>query len=250
MSDDALRDAIERIGKDRAMKSIQRIVDAKSGFFRDAFVALSFNGISGDYAEFGSFGGTTLYLAYEEIKQNSAARKMWAFDSFSGLPETDDPRDEHPAWIAGSMAMSVENFRSALDERGVPRGAYTTVEGHYDETLPKLGVDGAPVDIALAYVDCDMYSSTASVLEFLAPRLKHGMIVAFDDYYCWTPTDVSGERAALDEFLAANPQWNFHRYRDIGWGGASFVVEDARRRPSGPLPQAAGAESSRRPMGH
>ena len=65
------------------------------------------------------------------------------------------------------------------------------------------------------------------MLEFLEPRLKHGMIVAFDDYYCWTPTDVSGERAALHEFLTAHPQWNFYRYKEIHWAGTSFVVERA-----------------------
>ena len=80
-------------------------------------------------------------------------------------------------------------------------------------------------DIALAYVDCDLYSSTVTVLEFLEPRLKHGMIVAFDDYFCWSPTDVSGERAALHEFLTVHPEWNFHRYKDVHWSGVSFVVE-------------------------
>ena len=82
-------------------------------------------------------------------------------------------------------------------------------------------------DIALGYVDCDLYSSTVSVLEFLEPRLKHGMVLAFDDYYCWTDTDVSGERAALDEFAADHPEWNFHRYMAIDWAGVAFVVEDA-----------------------
>jgi hypothetical protein len=76
-----------------------------------------------------------------------------------------------------------------------------------------------------------MYTSTVSVLEFLAPRLKHGMIVAMDDYHCWTPTELSGERAALLEFERAHPQWHFHRYRDIGWAGTSFVVEDASLLP-------------------
>ena len=60
-----------------------------------------------------------------------------------------------------------------------------------------------------------------------APRLKHGMIVAFDDYYCWSSTNVSGERAALGEFLAAHPEWNFHRFKDVHWGAVAFVVEDA-----------------------
>jgi O-methyltransferase len=125
------------------------------------------------------------------------------------------------------MSWSVEDFHAVLATRGVPREAYTTVEGYFAESLPPLGSDGPPRDIALAYVDCDLYSSTVSVLGFLEPRLKHGMFLAFDDYYCWTASDVSGERAALDEFAADHPEWNFHRYMSIDWGGVAFVVEDA-----------------------
>ena len=32
-------------------------------------------------------------------------------------------------------------------------------------------------------------------------------------------------RAALHEFLAAHPQWNFTRYRDVHYAGLAFVVE-------------------------
>jgi hypothetical protein len=42
--------------------------------------------------------------------------------------------------------------------------------------------------VALACVDCD---------------IKHGMIVAFDDYFCWSSTQISGERRAFVEFVAA-----------------------------------------------
>jgi O-methyltransferase len=215
-----------------AQRAIQRTLRSKSGFFECAFVALSFNGISGDYAEFGCYGGTSMWLAWQEIAANPVPRHMWAFDSFSGLPKATDPRDEHPAWIPSTMSMSVDDFHAVLGTRGVPRDAYTTVEGFFAESLPPLGANGPPADIALAYVDCDLYSSTVSVLEFLESRLKHGMIVAFDDYYCWTPTDVSGERAALNEFAADHPEWNFHRYMSIDWAGVAFVVEDATRSAS------------------
>jgi hypothetical protein len=53
------------------------------------------------------------------------------------------------------------------------------------------------------------------------------MIIAFDDYYCWSPTQLSGERAAAHEFLRDHPQWNFYPYKEIHWAGCSFVVENA-----------------------
>ena len=83
-----------------------------------------------------------------------------------------------------------------------------------------------PVNIALAYLDCDLYSSTCEVLKFLLPRLKHGMIVAFDDYFCWSAERPSGERQAMLEYLGDNDRWHLLPYVQFGWHGQSFVVED------------------------
>lgn len=198
-------------------------------FFWDAAVALAVNGISGDYVEFGSWGGNTLRLAHERFTHAGRPRHLWAFDSFQGLPEAADPRDHHPGWYSGGAGQGgVEAFRAMCDDHGVPRSAYTTVVGYYDETLPALG-DGGPTDVALAYLDCNMYSSTVAALDFLSPRLKQGMVLAFDDYWCWSAGDVSGERSAFLEFTAAHPQWHFERFKDVNWGGLSFVVELADR---------------------
>jgi hypothetical protein len=57
------------------------------------------------------------------------------------------------------------------------------------------------------------------------------MILAVDDYYLWSSTEVSGERAALREFEATHPQWHLHRYRDIAYGGVAFVVESTAALP-------------------
>jgi O-methyltransferase len=205
-------------------------------FFWDAFTAIQMNAITGDYVEFGSWGGNTLHKAYEAMKSYEAMRvrmpprHLWAFDSFDVMPPVTDPRDAR--WASNAGANGVEEFHETCARNGVPRDAYTATEGYFDDTLPPLGVDGPPADIALAYIDCNMYSSTVSVFDFLAPRLKHGMIVGFDDYYCWSPDSVSGERAALHEFLASNPQWNFCRFKDIHWCGLAFVVEKASELPS------------------
>jgi O-methyltransferase len=210
-----------------ALKVITKVLTGCEDFFWDAFVALELNGISGDYAEFGCNAGGSFQAAYRAIDSLGVKRHMWAVDSWQALPD-DHPRDAHPAWALGvGGAGGVDNFHAACERNGVAREAYSTVEGYYKDSLPPLGADGDPADIALAYIDCDLYSSTVTVLEFLEPRLKHGMIVAFDDYFCWSPTDVSGERAALHQFLTAHPQWHFERYKSIHWSGLSFVVERA-----------------------
>lgn len=195
-------------------------------FFHHAFKALTFNGISGDYVEFGCHGGMTFGLAYRESRRHQHQCQLWAFDSFAGLPDTDEAEDEHPFWRAGTLATPVEQFHQTCASHGIPRQAYETVVGFYDETLPALGAASAPTDIALAYIDCDLYSSTRTVLAFLLPRLKHGMIIAFDDYFCWSATQPAGERRAMKELFDEHPQWSLLPYVTFGWHGQAFIVED------------------------
>jgi len=195
-------------------------------FFHHAFKALAFNGISGDYAEFGCHGGMTFELAYRESRRQHQHVKLWAFDSFAGLPPTADAADEHPFWRPGTLATPLEQFHQTCADHGIPRTAYATVAGFYADTLPALDPQSAPTDIALAYIDCDLYSSTREVLAFLLPRLKHGMIIAFDDYFCWSATQPAGERRAMREVFDDHPQWSLLPYVTFGWHGQAFVVED------------------------
>lgn len=194
-------------------------------FFFNAFKALRFNGIDGDYAEFGSWGGLTLSLAYRESRRHGHGAKLWAFDSFQGLPAPKDERDTHPEWSAGKLATTLEEFHDLCAAAGIPRDAYTAVPGFYEDTLTPMAPDDPPENIALAYVDCDLYSSTKTVLDYLRPRLKHGMIVAFDDWFCWSASQISGERRAWLELVEADRRWTWVPYMHFGWGGASFVLE-------------------------
>jgi O-methyltransferase len=210
-------------------------------FFFNAFKALRFNGIAGDYAEFGVAGGRTFAMAYREARRVGHEAKLWAFDSFAGLPPPSDPSDEHPEWRPGALATELEEFHALCARNGIPRDAYHVVPGFYEETLSKMPASNEPTDIALAYVDCDLYTSAKTVLGFLEPRLKHGMIVGFDDYFCWSPSQLAGERRALLETLLAHDDWNWMPYMQFGWHGRAFVIEDKNLAPA-PAPALAAHE--------
>jgi len=227
---------------------VDHYLEDRREFFRKAFLTLGFNGISGDYAEFGCYTGTTFGLAWEE--NGKAARHLaflkyregqnrffWALDSFRGLPAPRSAADEHPAWTPGSLAMSLEEFHRVCASKAIPRSAYETVEGYYEDTL--AGVPSSrrlPQDIALAYVDCDLHSSVETVLRFLLSRMKHGMILALDDYFVYSSAQVSGARRACVELFDANPDWRLIPYVQFAWGGMSFIVEGKRILPSGSGP--------------
>lgn len=197
-------------------------------FMRRAFAAQRFNGITGDYAEFGCWGGMTFGLAFEESRRRGMRPTLWAFDSFEGLPPRAGPEDEHPVWQPGTLSTSVDEFRAICTRNGLAPSDYRVVPGYYDATIgPSATFAGPlPADISVAYVDCDLFSSTATVLHFLGSRMKHGMIVAFDDYFCYSPTAAAGERKAMLEFLARDRRFDFLPYVQFGWHGMSFVVED------------------------
>ena len=205
-------------------------------FFYKAFRALSFNQIDGDYVEFGSHGGTTFSLAYHQTVLHRHKAKLWAFDSFQGFPDQRDTEDEHPKWIKGKMSTSLEDFHRICAEAGVPKDSYTVVPGFYSDVLPTLAKEDSPNNIALAYIDCDLYSSTQDVLTFLWPRLKHGMILAFDDYYCWSDTQASGERIAMLEAFGESDEWELVPYLQFGWHGLAFVLQDKALNPTGLKP--------------
>ena len=199
----------------------------RDDFFRRAMRMLEFNGISGDYAEFGSHGGMTLKLAHRYMKLRGVKRHLWAFDSFQGLPEWAGEEDEHPAWVPGDMSTSLPAFITEARANGIAADEMTTVAGFYEDTLDKGSYTGPlPDDLALCYIDCDLHSSTASVLRFLAPRMKHGMVIAFDDYFCHGAKTLAGERAAMLEFLRDDTRFEFLPYHQIGWHGMSFILED------------------------
>jgi hypothetical protein len=213
----------------RLKREFRREHALRKDFLWNAFSALRFNGIPGDYAEFGCCGANTFCMAYKiatksQIHGSVGPIHFWAFDSFQGFPASSANADEHPAWKEGIMSISVDHFHRICRLRGVPKSAYTVVPGFYNETLTKP--EGPwPEKIGLAYIDCDMYSSTKDVLQFLMPRLQHGMIIAFDDYYCYSSSQISGERCAASEMFDKNPTWRLYPFIHFGWHGMSFIVE-------------------------
>jgi O-methyltransferase len=194
-------------------------------FFRHAFHYLRFNAITGDYAEFGSHGAFTFRLAWGASELVGHDCTMWAFDSFEGLPDQSDSRDEHPRWTPGTMSTSLAEFHRLCRQAGIPEDRYSAVAGYYSSTLVDQDAP-RPEQVAFAYVDCDLYSSTREVLTFLETRLRPGGIVAFDDYYCYAPEGPSGERLAAKHHFGGESRWTLVPYIQYGWAGMSFVLEN------------------------
>lgn len=140
--------------------------------FRLAMIAAPEKGL---VLEFGvRFGNTIRQIA------SLAHQQVYGFDSFEGLPEV---------W------------------HHEPKGSYTTrgeipavpanvelIAGWFDDTLPGF-LEKHPGPARLINVDCDIYSSTRTVLDLLAPRIVPGTVIVFDEY-------IGNEHWREDEFKA------------------------------------------------
>ncbi len=119
--------------------------------------------VPGLYCEFGVSGGSSLNYVAERV-----SAVVHGFDWFRGLPE--DWRDGIRAgeWSTGGVLPEV-------------RPNVELHVGLFHETLPEF-LRVHPEPIAFAHVDCDLYSSTKTVLEHISPRIVPGTVLVFDEY--------------------------------------------------------------------
>src|SRR6185437_9331891 len=74
--------------------------------------------------------------------------------------------------------------------------------GYFEDSLPKWLAD-TPGRVAFIHLDCDLYSSTKTILSLLASRLVPGTIILFDEYFNYSNWERH-EFKAFQEFVTAH----------------------------------------------
>lgn len=182
--------ALFKAMSDRALKRTVAIVEQEMpdalilldglAFLRFALAKAPADGAS---CEFGVFSGATI----NHLAEHRPELTFHGFDSFHGLPED---------WT-GYMAFD-------FDRKGAPPEVRANVclhVGLFEDTLPDFAA--AIEQVAFLHVDCDLYSSTATIFRHLGPKLGRGCVIVFDEYFCY-PGFEQHERKAFAEFLAAS----------------------------------------------
>lgn len=171
--------------------------DLKTEIIHDPFALLThaFNAAENDglVMEFGVRHGVSIrHLADQHDGP------IYGFDSFKGLPS---------AW--GGEREGVYSTDGKLPD--VPDNV-TLIEGLFEDTLePFLARQKG--DIKFCNIDCDLYASTRCVLDAIAPRVKPGSVLVFDEYLI-NPTWREDEHQAFQE-AAAGQGWSY-RYVSFG----------------------------------
>ena len=117
---------------------------------------------------------------------------MHGFDSFQGLPEDWKPGEPKGSYSTGGRLPAVAD--------NVQLHA-----GWFEHSLPDFLArhQGA---VSLVHIDCDLYSSTRTVLSLLAGRLTVGSVIVFDDFLGFD----SFEQHEYKAFLEFTQQYGFH----------------------------------------
>jgi len=166
----------------------------------------------GLFLEFGVEKGASANFIAGLIARGGSSAVLHAFDSFEGLPESWDGTFE----TRGKFTVSGK----------IPR-LPSNVEVHkgwFEATLPGFRGAHAGATISLLHIDCDLYSSTRTVLDQIGDLLLPGSIVVFDEYlnyHGWKHHEFK----AWQEFVAAGKVR--YTYRGFcGQGGQVFLRID------------------------
>jgi hypothetical protein len=144
-------------------------------------LALSKATKDGLFCEFGVFSGESINHIARQVKG-----RVYGFDSFEGLPER---------WIDG---FRPGHFALAKLPK-VPKNV-ELIKGWFHETLPKF-IAGHSDQVSFLHIDCDLYSSTNTILHLLGPQIVPGTVIVFDEYFNY-PGWQFGEFKAFQEFIA------------------------------------------------
>ena len=188
------------------------------------------------WLEFGAFAGTTAKMLREASAAWGRVDGIHSFDAFLGLPE--DWRTKPGTYPAGEGLRPLRAGSFSLHGRPpFLASGIDWVIGWFNETLPHF-LEKWHAPVSLLHVDCDLYSSTNTVLRLLEPRLRAGTIIVFDELLNY-PGWQEHEALAFVELLRRTG----FGYRVLAASAKTVVTRDGKLRAAmapGRAPQRSG----------
>lgn len=132
------------------------------------------------FLEFGVHSGTSLLEFYSFYDKYKLKKNFFGFDSFVGLPE--EKYDLNSPWKTGKFSCNGKINPELLNKEDI-----TIVDGWFSDTLHDndyLIEKLAGKKTGILHIDCDIYSSTIEVYEFMLQNnlLCEGSIIIYDDW--------------------------------------------------------------------
>lgn len=186
--------------------------------------------VEGDFVEFGTGSGFSSSIIARTISELDRAkeRKLWLFDSFTGLPpsttaaDLESPHVQSGVWGEGATrGLSAEEIIGQVS-RLIEPDRLIVREGWFADTVPAIE---ASARFGLVHVDGDLYEST---MDCLVPLFERGQItqgahVIFDDWNCNRADNRFGERRAWIE-LVERFNIKSEKLDHSCWAGTRFII--------------------------
>jgi O-methyltransferase len=151
--------------------------------------------IPGDFIEAGVWrGGACIFMRGYLAAHEMTGRKVWAADSFEGLPKPSLPQDAGYDFSAERMpilAVALEDVKENFRRYGLLDSQVGFIKGWFKDSLYRASLG----KLAIARLDGDLYESTMDSLKALYDKLASGGFLIVDDYGDFEPC-----RRAVDEF--------------------------------------------------
>jgi predicted O-methyltransferase YrrM len=146
----------------------------------------------GNVIEYGAYrGGSAIFMAYV-AQRLYPGMKVFALDSFEGMPQTDKSVDAHNAGDFSDVDFKTLQDRVAelkLDNLEL-------VKGFFENT--NAAVMARAGKISLAHIDCDIQPAVRFAYEAVEPFVVDGGYIVFDDA---TVSSCIGATEVVEEIL-------------------------------------------------
>ena len=143
--------------------------------------------IRGDVVEFGVWNGNNLFVIKKILDFLKSKKKVIGYDHFKGMPKADN----HNYFKGDKKFINYITKFYRLKNIRIINDDIMNLKKHV-KTFSKL---------SFIYIDCDLYKTTAEILNLLNRKLSVGGIIAFDE---GKRGKRFGETKAMNEFFIRN----------------------------------------------
>jgi len=161
--------------------------------------------IEGDFVECGVAAGSQIGAMQQALLDKKTKRKIWAFDSFEGIPYASKEDTEQPGIgkidmskiglleTTGISSNSIDDVIDNFRKWDLPIDNINFVKGWFQDTIEPTSKN---IDkISILRLDGDLYESTLIPLKFLYDKVVDGGIIIIDDW------NLDGCKKAVKKFI-------------------------------------------------
>lgn len=151
------------------------------------------NNVEGNFVECGIWRGGQAILMNAVVQSNNENRKVFALDSFEGVPRPDVnfPADAQCQFhLVDWLSVSLDEVKENFNKLNLLTDNVVFLKGWFKNTIP--GTDFGK--IAVLRIDGDLYESTIQCLSELYHKIEIGGYVILDDF------TIAASRKAIFDF--------------------------------------------------